>query len=195
MNTSTALLIKETALEHFALKGFESTCLMEIAKDIGLPMSTFETYYDNKEEIFLSVFEFFAKFYTNSLGDLILATKDFALEERVCAITLGVTNNACNNRMASLFWKRIIFFPPEAIKIDLLERLEELIQNILQALKSIFIDAFEKQEMKNDNHSLLAASLYNIINGLTVRLYMNGSDFYETEARFLCKAFCNEIKT
>ncbi|MBM7691353.1 AcrR family transcriptional regulator [Peribacillus deserti] len=193
MNTSTALLIKETALEHFALKGFESTSMREIAKDIGLTMSMLESYYSNKADIFLSVFDFLAKFYTNFLEEIIVKTKGLPLKERVCEITLAVTGNACNHRTACLFWKRIIFFPPETIKSELTQKFQEMLHCILQALTSVFKDAVNNNEIKDEDPSLLASSLFDIINGLNIRLYMNNKVPYEREARFLCSAFCREI--
>jgi AcrR family transcriptional regulator len=51
---STRSRLKETAFSLFAAYGYESTTMSQIANAIGIKKPTLYSYYESKEELFLS---------------------------------------------------------------------------------------------------------------------------------------------
>lgn len=51
--------IIESALKHFSDKGYYSTSVQDIAKDCGISKGSLYKYFDSKESLYISVFEYF----------------------------------------------------------------------------------------------------------------------------------------
>ena len=78
---STRSRLKETAFSLFAAYGYESTTMSQIANAIGIKKPTLYSYYESKEELFLSVFAEVALEFVNIGTDLGESTTVEALDQ------------------------------------------------------------------------------------------------------------------
>jgi TetR/AcrR family transcriptional repressor of cmeABC operon len=68
---STRSRLKETAFSLFAAYGYESTTMSQIANAIGIKKPTLYSYYESKEELFLSVFAEVAEEYRQYMEQIL----------------------------------------------------------------------------------------------------------------------------
>ncbi|WP_026695772.1 TetR/AcrR family transcriptional regulator [Peribacillus kribbensis] len=193
MNTTTALMIKEIALEHFARKGYEGTCFKQLAKEIGITPSDLRTYFLSKEDIFLSVYDFLAKYYTNFLSDQIRQTQGMKLEERAHFIVSAIVNNIEDDPVPYLLWKRVALFPPFHLRNDLLNKFNGTLQQIYETIAVIFQDAKDNGEIVEQDYVYLASNFYNFVNALTEKIYFSSKVEIEKEVQFMVRTFLCEI--
>ncbi|WP_409293157.1 TetR/AcrR family transcriptional regulator [Peribacillus sp. SCS-37] len=167
MNTSTAVIIRETALKHFAIKGFDATCPVEIAKEIGITCSMIRTYFTSKEEIYLAVTDFLGTYYTSFIEELITRTKGLALRDRIYEILMEVARQARNDRLPCLLWIQIIYFPPVTLKQEILHRMERTSEGISQKLSLLFTEGKTPERQEG---VFLGSALYVVIKGMKTKV-------------------------
>jgi AcrR family transcriptional regulator len=134
----TSNRIKEVALNHFTLNGYEGTSMAQIAEDVGIKKQSIYTHFKGKDELFLQVcrdvyaneFQFVSSYIDNN--------KNCIIEEFLFNFIVLYKGRYETNDFTK-FWLRISFFPPahlyeQVIKYvyDYLDRLEELLVPILE---------------------------------------------------------------
>lgn len=65
MNTKEKIF--EVALDLFSKKGYDSVSLREIADEVGIKKSSIYSHYSSKEEILMSIFEYFTDLFENNV--------------------------------------------------------------------------------------------------------------------------------
>ena len=100
-------LIIEAAAKVFARRGFASTLMAEIAIEAGIGKGTLYEYFDSKEDLFFTVFEWFVKA-TEAKAQVSIAALGGSASDRLQALSDSLMNSWAEMRdMFSLvmeFW-------------------------------------------------------------------------------------------
>ncbi len=159
--------IMQVAFEMFAVNGYESTALSEIAARIGVTKPALYTYFKGKEELLLSIYEKVELEYKNYMHAVLKNTEAIqAIEEKLFYIFEQYVKYFKNNIYVSAFWIRIVFFPPPSLRDKFEFRMLELETSIFEKMKEIFMEGITAGIIRDANVDELMLSFYCMREGL-----------------------------
>ncbi len=181
-------LIQKAALAAFTRKGYHRTTMKDIAEEAGIGKSTIYEYFHNKEELFLSLFDYAGSQFLENLKEAVKDIKDplMALREAIEASTQSY-------REWKEFLRLIILFISETTdeKADRTQKLTVKLKNFYVALNrelsTIIEKGIKEGAFRDANPSDLAAFLIALIDGLSFRWLVDRQ--FAQDKNKLCKSF------
>jgi len=119
--------IKKIALTLFANNGYDATSMEKIATGVGIKKSSIYSFITSKEALFWEIYEDLEVQYHTYMEQLLAESENMSPEERLYYLFkqyLIFYHNSSNQEgsAARMFWIRVMFFPPVALKDRLLTR-------------------------------------------------------------------------
>lgn len=145
-------LIKATAMEMFAEKGFAGTSISSIAKKAGISKGLMYNYFTNKEDLIKTIIlDGF-----NILIEVFDANKDGKLTKEELIFFVRETSNILKDNVS--FWKLYFIVMMQA---DVIKLIENEFMEFLMPLLTTLIEYFEDQgvEIPEAHARLLGATL------------------------------------
>lgn len=127
MSGKTREKIKEVALTLFANNGYDATSIEKIATGVGIKKSSIYAFFTSKEALFWEIYEELESEYHTCMEQLLMDSESMLPTERLHYLFkqyLIFYHNSSKREgpAARIFWIRIMFFPPVALKDRLLNR-------------------------------------------------------------------------
>ena len=153
--------LKETAFSLFAAYGYESTTMSQIANAIGIKKPTLYSYYESKEELFLSVFAEVAEEYRQYMEQILKKHNRWkALKINFYHIFQKIYYLFCSNPELSAFWNRILIFPPASLKDKLFTQISNLEASLYEKVAEIIRAGLDARDLR---HSVVLDTLFTFL--------------------------------
>jgi AcrR family transcriptional regulator len=172
----TSNRIKEVALNHFTVNGYEGTSMAQIAEDVGIKKQSIYTHFKGKDELFLQVcrdvsadeFQFVINYMENNKNRPI---EQFLFDFIVLYKERYETNDFTK------FWLRISFFPPA----HLYEQVMKFVYDYLDKLEELLVPLFEKAMFEGEINSSIGANrattaFLGVLDGIFVEMLYGGPE-------------------
>lgn len=183
--------IKDVALKLFALKGYESTTMRDIAKEVGIKAPSIYSHYINKEAIFLELVDDLIKQFTWENIDLNELSKQdsFNLKDVLFDVFSGYYNYFTKNKYQLLFWQRIRFLPPSGLE-------EKYSTNVLlydRPVVNVYIDLFglaiSKGQLSEKKMEILVLPYFAFVSGYIDSLLIVPTHLTDEQLRLAFEVF------
>ena len=172
----TSNRIKEVALNHFTVNGYEGTSMAQIAEDVGIKKQSIYTHFKGKDELFLQVcrdvsadeFQFVINYMENNKNRPI---EQFLFDFIVLYKERYETNDFTK------FWLRISFFPPA----HLYEQVMKFVYDYLDKLEELLVPILEKAMTEGEINSSIGANrattaFLGVLDGIFVEMLYGGPE-------------------
>lgn len=172
----TSNRIKEVALNHFTVNGYEGTTMAQIAEDVGIKKQSIYTHFKGKDELFLQVcrdvsadeFQFVMNYIENNKYRTI---EQFLFDFMVLYKERYETNDYTK------FWLRISFFPPA----HLYEQVMKYVYDYLDKLEELLVPILEKAMTEGEINSSIGANrattaFLGVLDGIFVEMLYGGPE-------------------
>lgn len=181
MRGETRDKIKKAALALFASDGYDATSMDKIATSVGIKKSSIYTFIKSKELLFWEIYEELEGQYLEYMQQLLLDSETMLPAERLFYLFkqyLLFYHGSATEEAASArtFWIRAMFFPPAALKDNLLARALQHEQELGEIYIGIIKEGIAQGAIKKENPEEILLSFYSLRQGLYSLLNVFMSD-------------------
>ncbi|NLB89244.1 MAG: TetR/AcrR family transcriptional regulator [Syntrophomonadaceae bacterium] len=171
---STQIRLKEAAFSLFAAHGYESTTMSQIANAVGIKKPTLYSYYESKEELFLSVFNEVAEEYRQHIGQILEeALQMESTKDQLYHVFRGYITYFAQNPELSAFWNRILIFPPASLKEELFIQISNLESGLYERVAEIIQAGMDWGDLRHNVVLDTLFSFYCLREGLLLAVLLN----------------------
>lgn len=161
---SSANLIKREALKLFSVHGYEGTSMEAISSEVGIRKASLYSHFKGKEHLFLTIVDELIQKNREILQELADSIKGASTREQLYAIFrhLSCYPLEADREVEFDFFRRMLFFPPLALKPVLLGKLAVYEQELRGLLTAIFTEGIANGTLvKHDISDLLVSFICN----------------------------------
>lgn len=174
MVKSTQSRLKETAFSLFAAHGYESTSMSQIANAVGIKKPTLYSYYESKEELFLSIFTEAAEEYRQYIEKILKeALQMESIKDQLYHVFRGYINYFAQNPELSAFWNRILIFPPASLKEKLFTQISNLETSLYGQVAELIQAGMDRGDLRHSVALDTLFSFYCLREGLLLAILLN----------------------
>ena len=172
----TSNRIKEVALNHFTVNGYEGTSMAQIAEDVGIKKQSIYTHFKGKDELFLQVCRDVSADELTIVINFIESNRNRAIEQFLLDfIVLYKERYETNDH--TKFWLRISFFPPA----HLYEQVMKFVYDYLDKLEELLVPILEKAMTEGEINSSIGANrattaFLGVLDGIFVEMLYGGPE-------------------
>jgi AcrR family transcriptional regulator len=171
---STQTRLRETAFSLFAAHGYESTTMSQIANAIGIKKPTLYSYYESKEELFLSIFTEAAEEYRQYMEQILEEARHMgSTKDQLYHIFQKYIAYFAQNHELSAFWNRILLFPPASLKEKLFTQISNLESSLYEKVAEIIQAGIDRGDLRHSVALDTLFSFYCFREGLLLALLLN----------------------
>ncbi|MEW9699239.1 TetR/AcrR family transcriptional regulator [Paenibacillus sp. SI8] len=157
--------IREAAIELFAKMGYEKTTLGDIARQVGIKTPSIYAHYASKEDLFLAATDEVITKAVYIMRDQ-YGKERSADPEKQIALYFHQVTGTFKQDYYHLFYKRFIFFPPEALKEKLLASFLQGEEEMTVSLTRIYEAGAEAGQFRQMEAASFVAAFYCAVDGL-----------------------------
>lgn len=171
MRGETRDKIKRVALVLFASDGYDATSMDKIATGVGIKKSSLYAFIKSKESLFWELYEELESQYLDFMQQLLKNSEAMFPDERLFYLFKQYllfyhTATTEEGIAASIFWIRVMFFPPTVFKEQLLARALRSEQELGARYVEIINDGIAQGAIKKENPEDILLSFYSLRQGL-----------------------------
>lgn len=171
MRGDTRDKIKNVALMLFANEGYDATSMDKIATGVGIKKSSLYAFIKSKESLFWDIYVELESQYLEYLQQLFNNSEAMAPAERLFYLFKQYllfyhTATTEEGKSASVFWIRVMFFPPAVFKEQLLVRALKHEQELGVKYLQIINEGIVQGTIKKENPEDILLSFYSLRQGL-----------------------------
>lgn len=171
MRGETRGKIKKVALALFASDGYDATSMEKIATGVGIKKSSLYAFIKSKESLFWEIYEELESQYLDYMQQLLAKSETMLPAERLFYLfkqyLLFYHSSATQEGVAArVFWIRVMFFPPTALKENLLTRALQNEQELGEKYIAIIKEGIAQGTIKQGNPEEILLSFYSLRQGL-----------------------------
>ncbi|MCY7493666.1 TetR/AcrR family transcriptional regulator [Bacillus safensis] len=186
----TANCIKESALTHFAEKGYEGTSLFDIAKEVGIKKQSIYSHFKHKDDLFLQVMHQVIQEETFFLNNFFENHHNQSLHDTLYTLIVRYKERYLEAQQGNIkFLLRMAFMPPT--------HLQEVVIPVFNAyyakLENFLKDFFMRTEGLYVNADEGAISFLNFLDGLFVELIYSSVEKFNVRLNFSWKIYWRGI--
>jgi AcrR family transcriptional regulator len=172
----TSNRIKQVALNHFTIKGYEGTSMAQIADDVGIKKQSIYTHFKGKDELFLQVCRDVSAEEINFVVDFIESNKNRPIERFLFDFIVRYKERYEKNDYTK-FWLRISFFPPA----HLYEQVMKFVYEYFDRFEELIVPIFEKGMNEGEIDSSIGVSrattaFLGVLDGIFVEMLYGGPE-------------------
>jgi len=192
----TRELIKQAALSLFAKGGYEGARLADIAKAVNIKAASLYFHFENKEQLFIELF--------NDMRDRRLANLEILKQkmkelgtskERLFRLYSDYSGREYEHNEELLFWKRCALFPPgflkEKINHDLISYQKQFLD---QLLKPAILEGMKSGELKEQEANKCVVAFLAIIAAVFSEIHYSREESYAEKLDMLWDFFWEALK-
>lgn len=171
MSGTTRDKIKEIALALFANNGYDATSMEKIATGVGIKKSSLYAFITSKEALFWEIYEDLEGKYHSYMEQLLADSESMSSTERLYYLFkqyLIFYHNSSKQEepAARMFWIRVMFFPPMALKERLLTRALKHERGLSERYTEIIREGIRQGLIREEQPEEILLSYYSLRQGL-----------------------------
>lgn len=179
-NVLTKNKLKEVAMRLFGEKGYEGTALSEIAKEVGVKTPAIYAFFENKEDLFMTVFREAMQSYNTYIQELSEEQKVLSAQESLRGILSRQYEFYQKSPEASKIVLRYVVFPPAFLKETIEEAFLESDALLTKIIEQFISKGMEEGVIRDQSVQLLADAFLNLMDGLSMQyFYYTSKGIYE----------------
>jgi AcrR family transcriptional regulator len=179
-NVLTKNKLKEVAMRLFGEKGYEGTALSEIAKEVGVKTPAIYAFFENKEDLFMTVFREAMQSYNTYIQELSEEQKVLSAQESLRGILSRQYEFYQKSPEASKIVLRYVVFPPAFLKETIEEAFLESDAMLTKIIEQFISKGMEEGVIRDQSVQLLADAFLNLMDGLSMQyFYYTSKGIYE----------------
>lgn len=179
-NVLTKNKLKEVAMRLFGEKGYEGTALSEIAKEVGVKTPAIYAFFENKEDLFMTVFREAMQSYNTYIQELSEEQKVLSAQESLRGILSRQYEFYQKSPEASKIVLRYVVFPPAFLKETIEEAFLESDAMLTKSIEQFISKGMEEGVIRDQSVQLLADAFLNLMDGLSMQyFYYTSKGIYE----------------
>lgn len=172
--------IRREALALFARHGYEGTSLADIAKAVGIKTPSIYAHFASKEELYLAVLDWVLEEYERLLERTIAAiggdgNGDGSVRDKLKRIYEEFASGYAL-RAESSFYKRAVFFSPEALQPVVRERVLQVERRLVEKLAKLVEEGRRTGELGAFDTETVIAAFFCQVDGMFLEY-----DLYDAE--------------
>ena len=172
--------LKEVAMRLFGEKGYEGTALSEIAKEVGVKTPAIYAFFENKEDLFMTVFREAMQSYNTYIQELSEEQKVLSAQESLRGILSRQYEFYQKSPEASKIVLRYVVFPPAFLKETIEEAFLESDAMLTKIIEQFISKGMEDGVIRDQSVQLLADAFLNLMDGLSMQyFYYTSKGIYE----------------
>jgi len=188
MSGKTREKIKKIALTLFADNGYDATSMEKIATGVGIKKSSLYAFITSKEALFWEIYEDLEGQYHTCMEQLLVDSESMVPTERLHYLFkqyLIFYHNSSNQEgpAARMFWIRVMFFPPVALKDRLLTRALKHEMGLGEIYTEIIREGIRLGLIRQEPPEEILLSYYSLRQGLYSLMNVFMSDRTEEQKR------------
>jgi AcrR family transcriptional regulator len=179
-NVLTKNKLKEVAMRLFGEKGYEGTALSEIAKEVGVKTPAIYAFFENKEDLFMTVFREAMQSYNTYIQELSEEQKVLSAQESLRGILSRQYEFYQKSPEASKIVLRYVVFPPVFLKETIEEAFLESDAMLTKIIEQFISKGMEEGVIRDQSVQLLVDAFLNLMDGLSMQyFYYTSKGIYE----------------
>ncbi|MEK4291696.1 TetR/AcrR family transcriptional regulator [Paenibacillus sp. FSL R5-0914] len=172
--------LKEVAMRLFGEKGYEGTALSEITKEVGVKTPAIYAFFENKEDLFMTVFREAMQSYNTYIQELSEEQKVLSAQESLRGILSRQYEFYQKSPEASKIVLRYVVFPPAFLKETIEEAFLESDAMLTKIIEQFISKGMEEGVIRDQSVQLLADAFLNLMDGLSMQyFYYTSKGIYE----------------
>jgi len=180
VNVLTRNKLKEVAMRLFGEKGYEGTALSEIAKEVGVKTPAIYAFFENKEDLFMTVFREAMLSYNTYIQELSEEQKVLSAQESLRGILDRHYQFYQQSPEAGKIVLRYVVFPPAFLKETIEEAFLESDAMLTKIIEQFISKGMEEGVIRDQSVELLVDAFLNLMDGLSMQyFYYTSKGIYE----------------
>ncbi|OMD38800.1 TetR/AcrR family transcriptional regulator [Paenibacillus odorifer] len=172
--------LKEVAMRLFGEKGYEGTALSEITKEVGVKTPAIYAFFENKEDLFMTVFREAMLSYNTYIQELSEEQKVLSAQESLRGILDRQYQFYQQSPEASKIVLRYVVFPPAFLKETIEEAFLESDAMLTKIIEQFILKGMEEGVIRDQSVELLVDAFLNLMDGLSMQyFYYTSKGIYE----------------
>ncbi|WP_339317557.1 TetR/AcrR family transcriptional regulator [Paenibacillus sp. FSL R10-2734] len=184
--------LKEVAMRLFGEKGYEGTALSEIAKEVGVKTPAIYAFFENKEDLFMTVFREAMQSYNTYIQELTEEQKVLSAQESLRGILSRQYEFYQKSPEASKIVLRYVVFPPAFLKETIEEAFLESDAMLTKIIEQFISKGMEEGVIRDQSVQLLVDAFLNLMDGLSMQyFYYTSKGIYERKLNHAFEMYWN----
>lgn len=193
---TTKQKLKEAAMRLFGEKGYDGTALSEIAKEVGVKTPAIYAFYENKEDLFMTVFREAMDSYNTYVQELSGEKKKLGTKESLRRVLSRQYEFYQRHREESVLVLRYVVFPPVFLK----ETIEQAFLNsdglLTSIIEQFILQGMEEGSIPDQSLQPLVDAFLNVMDGLAMQyFYYTSKEVYERKLNHAFDTFWNGVSS
>lgn len=188
--------LKEAAMRLFGEKGYDGTALSEIAKEVGVKTPAIYAFYENKEDLFMTVFRDAMDSYNSYIQELSEGQRKLSARESLLQILSRQYEFYRERPDASKFVLRYMVFPPSFLKDTIEESFLHSDELLTKLVGRWIVQGMEEGAIREQKVQPLVDSFLNVMDGLSIQyFYYTSKEVYERKLDHVFETFWNGVRS
>lgn len=187
----TPTKLQDAALARFAVQGYESTTLQEIASDVGLAKPSIYTHFKSKDELYLSLIPILIDLELNYARSVITGGKG---TRRQIYQYLSSISQRFNSSYHMKFWIRSFWMPPVHLESQVLGPFNRFMESLEEIIRIAILHSPLIENDKKMNAATLANICMCFIDCLQSELLYGGDAKYQRRLKTVWKFFNSAVR-
>lgn len=184
--------LKEVAMRLFGEKGYEGTALSEIAKEVGVKTPAIYAFFENKEDLFMTVFREAMLSYNTYIQELSEETKVLSAQESLRGILTRQYQFYQQSPEASKIVLRYVVFPPTFLKETIEDAFLQSDKMLTKIIEEFISKGMEEGVIRDQSVQLLVDAFLNLMDGLSMQyFYYTSKGIYERKLNHAFEMYWN----
>jgi len=172
----TSNQIKEVALKHFAISGYEGASLAHIAEDVGIKKQSIYTHFKGKDELFLQVCRDAYERELRLVTDYIQNKQVQPIEGFLFGFLMQCKTRY-EEHYSTKFWIRTAFYPPIHLNDQVMKNVYDYLDKVEELLLPIIRRAMEEGEINSFiGEQRATAAFLGVLDGIFVEMLYGGPE-------------------
>jgi len=192
----TRIKLKEAAMKLFGEKGYDGTALSEIAKEVGVKTPAIYAFYENKEDLFMTVFREAMQLYNTFIQELLEDQKSLGAKENLYRVLTRQYEFYQQSPEASLIVLRYVVFPPAFLKPTIEEAFLQSDELLTKIIEQLIVQGIEEGVIREQPVQMLVDAFLNLMDGLSMQyFYYTSREVYERKLNHAFDMYWNGATT
>lgn len=184
--------LKEVAMRLFGEKGYEGTALSEIAKEVGVKTPAIYAFFENKEDLFMTVFREAMLSYNTYIQEMSEAQQVLSAKESLRGILSRQYEFYQKSPDASKIVLRYVVFPPAFLKDTIQDAFLQSDRMLTQIIEQLIKKGIAEGVIRDQSIEQLVDAFLNLMDGLSMQyFYYTSKGIYERKLNHAFEMYWN----
>lgn len=184
--------LKEVAMRLFGEKGYEGTALSEIAKEVGVKTPAIYAFFENKEDLFMTVFREAMLSYNTYIQELSEAQQVLSAKDSLRGILSRQYEFYQKSPDASKIVLRYVVFPPAFLKDTIQDAFLQSDEMLTQIIEQFINKGIAEGVIRDQSVEQLVDAFLNLMDGLSMQyFYYTSKGIYERKLNHAFEMYWN----